>query len=118
MSSEKENNSENNTENETKNKTEKEEMKEKEMEEMQMREETGKAVWYDDSLEEQSEKKNKIIHSQQPYTHAQSIFRKKENGKRSTIRWKKRSVLQRLTQKETQMEQKKEDGRKKQAARK
>ena len=45
MSSEKENNSENNTENETKNKTEKEEMKEKEMEEMQMREETGKAVW-------------------------------------------------------------------------
>ncbi|MBS5216295.1 MAG: hypothetical protein KHY79_10785, partial [Clostridiales bacterium] len=59
MSSEKENNSENNTENETKNKTEKEEIKEKEMEEMQMREETGKAVWYDDSLEEQSEKKNK-----------------------------------------------------------
>lgn len=105
MNSEKENQTNNNTGKE-------------EMEEMQMREETGKAVWYDDSLEEQSEKKNKIIHSQQPYTHAQSIFRKKENGKRSTIRWKKRSVLQRLTQKETQMEQKKEDGRKKQAARK
>lgn len=46
MNSEKENN--------TGKKTGKEEM-----EEMQMREETGKAVWYDDSLEEQSEKKNK-----------------------------------------------------------